>query len=106
MKMNENYTHTISEEEAQERFLTKINNPLFSSLQTLTNGLNDIVVNVGKYISDGAISIINVSVGFLTNVFLCITAAVYFLIDMDKIRKKVRDFFKKRTSVKKVRKSN
>ena len=24
MKLNENYTHTISEEEAQERFLTKI----------------------------------------------------------------------------------
>ena len=64
---------------------------------TLTNGLNDVVVNVGKYVSNGAINIINVSLGLITNIFLCFTAAIYFLIDMDSIRRETKKYLKRRS---------
>lgn len=60
----------------------------------LTNGLNDIVMNVGKYISNGAINIINISLSFVTKLFLCFTAAIYFLIDMDDIRKDIKKYLR------------
>ena len=63
----------------------------------LTNGLNDIVVNVGKYISNGAINLINVSISLLTKLFLCFTAAIYFLIDMEKIRKETKKYLKRKS---------
>ena len=62
----------------------------------LTNSLNDIVLNVGRYISDGAISLINISLGLITKVFLCFTAAIYFLIDMENIRKSVKRYLKRK----------
>lgn len=64
---------------------------------TLTNGLNDVVVNVGKYVSNGAINIINVSLGLITNIFLCFTSAIYFLIDMDSIRRETKKYLKRRS---------
>ena len=63
----------------------------------LTNGLNDIVVNVGKYISNGAINLINVSISLITKVFLCLTAAIYFLIDMEKIRLETKRYLRRKS---------
>ncbi len=75
--------------------LSKEYNYDFGPIQkSLTNGLNDIVMGVGKYVSNGAINLINVSVGFITNVFLCFTAAIYFLIDMSSIRKEIKKYLK------------
>lgn len=64
----------------------------------LTNGLNDIVVNVGKYVSNGAINLINVSISLITKLFLCFTAAIYFLIDMEKIRKETKRYLKRKSN--------
>lgn len=61
----------------------------------LTTGLNDVVMGVGKYISNGAINIINASMSLLTKVFLTLTAAIYFLIDMDKIRLETKKYLKR-----------
>ena len=69
----------------------------FGPLQnTLSESFNDIIKTLGKYISDGAISVISVSVNYLTIAFISIASAIYFLIDMDKIR----DSIKKRLSKK------
>lgn len=62
----------------------------------LTNGLNDVLMNVGKYISHGAINLINVSMSVFANVFLCLTAAVYFLIDMESIRKGLSNYLQRK----------
>ncbi len=75
---------------------TKYNYNLGPVQDALTNGLNDIVMNVGKYISNGAINIINVSVGVFAKVFLCLTAAIYFLIDMESIRRETKKYLKRR----------
>lgn len=64
---------------------------------TLTNGFNDIVVSVGKYVSDGAINIINVSLGWITNIFLCFTSAIYFLIDMESMRESIKKILRKKS---------
>lgn len=63
----------------------------------LTNSLNDIVMNAGKYVSNGAISLINVSLEVITKIFLCFTAAVYFLIDMEEIRKDTKNALKEKS---------
>ena len=69
----------------------------FGPLQnTLSESFNYIIKTLGKYISDGAISVIGVSVNYLTIAFISIASAIYFLIDMDKIR----DSIKKRLSKK------
>lgn len=59
----------------------------FGPLQnSLSESFNDIIKTLGKYISDGAISFIGVSVNYLTIAFIAIASAIYFLIDMDKIK--------------------
>lgn len=77
--------------------LSKESNYDLGPLQdALTTGLNDIVMSVGKYISNGAINIINASMSLLTKVFLTLTAAIYFLIDMDKIRIETKKYLKRK----------
>ena len=64
----------------------------FGPLQnTLSESFNDIIKTLGKYLSDGAISVIGVSMNYLTIVFIAIASAIYFLIDMDKIRTNIKN---------------
>lgn len=59
----------------------------FGPLQnSLSESFNDIIKTLGKYISNGAIAVIGVSINYLTIIFIAIASAIYFLIDMDKIR--------------------
>lgn len=70
----------------------------FGSMQsTLTDAFNDIIKSLSKYISDGAVNVINVSVGAVGTVFIAFAAAMYFLADMENIRKRVRKFLNKRS---------
>ncbi len=63
----------------------------FGPLQdTLSSSFNDIIKTLGKYISDGAITAISISVNYLSIAFIAIASAIYFLIDMDKIRDKIK----------------
>ncbi len=61
---------------------------------TLSNSFNDIIKTVGKYVSDGAISVINVSMSYISKTFIACAAAIYFLIDMDRIRASVKKYLK------------
>ena len=66
----------------------------------LENNLNDIfkniLNNVGSYVSNGAINIINTSLGVLSKILIGFAAFVYFLIDMDKIREFVKAYFQRK----------
>ena len=64
---------------------------------TLSDTFKTILNNVGKYVSDGAINIIDTSLGLLSKILIIFASFIYFLIDMDKIREEVKFFFKKRT---------
>lgn len=50
----------------------------------------DILKNLGTYISDGAINILNASISVITNLIIIAAVSVYFLWDMDKVRKELK----------------
>ena len=67
------------------------------SLQTtLTDLSKNIISKVGSSISSGAISILSTSVSFLSLMVVSICAAIYFLIDMEKIRSSIKKYLTKR----------
>ena len=72
---------------------TKYDLNLGSLQETLKAAFNDIIKNMGKYVSDGAINIIGTSLSLLAKVAISFSIAVYLLIDMDSIRKRAKKFF-------------
>lgn len=56
----------------------------------------DILKNIGTYISDGAINILNASINVITNLIIVVAVSVYLLWDMDMIRSGVKDALKRR----------
>ena len=64
-----------------------------ASLSTISS---DIIKNLGNYISNGALNIVNTSINFFTNTAIVFCSVVYFLVDMDKIRKWIKIYFSKK----------
>lgn len=66
----------------------------FGGLQTsLADFSSNIISNLGNTISNGAINIVNSSVSAISTGIVVICAAIYFLIDMDKIRNSIKSYF-------------
>ncbi|MBQ7140091.1 MAG: AI-2E family transporter [Bacilli bacterium] len=65
-------------------------------IQSGVSNLNNIVLDLGKFISDSAINIINVSISIFTNSIIAFFTAIYFLADMDKIREKIKILCKRK----------
>ena len=66
----------------------------FGSLQSaLSDFSTNIISNIGSSISNGAISAVNASVNVLTTGIVVVCAAIYFLIDMNKIRSSIKKYF-------------
>lgn len=63
--------------------------------ETLTDTLNNLIKNMGSYISTGTIDILGKSVNFLTNMVIVLIVGIYFLIDMNKIRAFIKKYLKK-----------
>ena len=63
---------------------------------TLTDFSTSIMNNIGSKISNGAITLVNTSVSVISSSIVVFGAAVYFLIDMDKIRNGIKNFYYKR----------
>ena len=55
----------------------------------------DILRNIGSYISDGAINILNASINVITNLIIIVAVSVYFLWDMDKVREGLKEQLRK-----------
>lgn len=69
----------------------------FGALQTsLADFSSNIISNLGSSISDGAINAFNNSVSVITTGIVVICAAIYFLIDMPKIRDGVKRYFNRK----------
>ena len=64
---------------------------------TLSDTFKTILSNVGTYVSDGAINIVNTSLSLISKVFIVFASFIYFLIDMDSIRNEIKDFLKTKT---------
>ena len=67
----------------------------FGPLQkTLSDTFNDIIKNLGTWVSNGALSVISTSVSYVTTFIITAAAAIYFLVDMKKIKKISKSYFK------------
>lgn len=60
--------------------------------QTLASSFNQIIEKLGMVVSNGAANFIGASIGYVTLGLISFSAAIYILIDMDKIRKEVGEF--------------
>ena len=70
----------------------------FAGLETSLEGIfKNILSNFGTYVSDGAINIIDSSLGVLSQIFIIFAAFIYFLIDMEDIRGEIKFFFSKKS---------
>ena len=63
--------------------------------ETINDGLKDIISDITKYVSNGAINLIGSSITVIGNILFAFAAYTYFLIDMDKIRIIIKRFFKR-----------
>lgn len=65
----------------------------FGGLQTtLADFSSNIISSLGNTISNGAISVVNNSVSVISTGIVVVCAAIYFLIDMDKIREGIKKY--------------
>lgn len=63
---------------------------------TLIDAYEKISQNIGKYISDGAVNLVNASINFISNFVIVYVCIIYFLVDMQKIRDNISIFFLKK----------
>lgn len=68
--------------------------PIQNSLST---SFNDIILSLGKYVSDGAVNVIGVSLGYISIAVIAFSASIYFLSDMDVIRKYIKEYLQKKS---------
>ena len=68
---------------------------LGSFQDTISSSLDKIISNVGRYISNGALQIISTSIGIFTKVVIILVVSIYLLIDMNKIRNRVKLLLKR-----------
>ena len=64
----------------------------------LSEAFNDIIKSLSKYISDGAMTAIGVSLNAISMIVFGFSAAIYFLIDMKRIREGIKKFLKLRSN--------
>lgn len=57
---------------------------------TIMNTFNQIITNVGRYVSSGAVKTINASISVITNTLIALASSVYMLLDMDRIKEAVK----------------
>ncbi len=70
----------------------------FGSLQSVLNdGFSNVITKISQYVSTGAIRVINVSLGYVANIFIIVSSAVYFLIEMPNIREAIRKYLSKKS---------
>ena len=65
--------------------------------ETLNENFKNIIDGLTKYVSDGAVNLVSSSISFIGDFLIGVAAFIYFLIDMDKIRKSVKKFMRNRS---------
>ena len=65
--------------------------------ESLSLTFKTIIGNLGTYVSDGAINLIDSSLSLFSTALIVFASFIYFLIDMDSIREEIKFFFKKKS---------
>lgn len=84
------------------KFINNMDNTFYIDLtplkKSITKSFNIISNDIGKYISNGAISIVNSSINFISNFIISIVTFIYFLVYMDNIRETIKILCHKKSS--------
>lgn len=59
---------------------------------SLSEVFNEVIKKLGKYVSDGAMNVIGVSINYVSFFFIVFAATIYLLSDMEQIRLHVKQF--------------
>ncbi len=62
---------------------------------TINNIMNNVIQSVGKYVSDGTFNFVGKAVDFMSSAVVILILSIYFLADMEKIRKRVSIMLRK-----------
>lgn len=71
---------------------TNYNIDLGGIQDSLSGVFNEIIKKLGKYVSDGAINAIGISINYVSFFFIAFAAAIYILSDMERIRANVKQY--------------
>lgn len=74
-------------------FINKLSLKYNINLLDFQNYLYELLKYLGEYISNSAINIISYSIDYITKTLIIAILSIYFLIDMDKIREKIKKLF-------------
>lgn len=74
-----------------------LNIDITSVKKTISSSLDNVIEDIAKYVSNGAIKLIGTSINWLGKLLIGAASYVYFLIDMDKIRFEIKRFFRSRS---------
>lgn len=80
-------------------FVRSISNEYNVDLNFIQDYIGDfrsVISNYGKSISDFSFGVIMQSINILTLFIICFITCIYFLVDMEKIRRKVKSFLRRR----------
>jgi len=59
---------------------------------TISDTLNDLIKSLGTFISNGTFDLVGKGIDYITKTIIIIIVSIYFLADMDKIRKGTKEF--------------
>lgn len=76
---------------------TKLDINIVGLESNLTEFFKGVLTKFSDYVSDGAINVVNTSIDIVSKIFIVFASFIYFLIDMDKIRKAIKYYFSKKT---------
>ena len=75
----------------------------FGDFQTSINTImNNIIQSAGRYLSDGTLNLVGKAVDLLSSAIIILILSIYFLADMEKIRKEVREILERNPKRKRV----
>ncbi len=77
-------------------FLKRVSLDYNISFDNLEENINKIFNNYLEKITNGAFDMISISLGFITKAFIVFISAIYFLLDMDKIRESIKNCLKRK----------
>lgn len=64
--------------------------------ESLKTYFDSIITDLGQYVADGAVTLINASIGVMTTALIIFILSIYLLIDMKKMRTKLKKVMRKR----------
>lgn len=91
------YDQTLNLMSSSIKFIQDISNEYnidLNYIQQSFSDINKVVLDIGKVISNSAFNIIKVSISVISNIGIAFIVGIYFLSDMDNIRKRIKEFFK------------